>query len=62
MKSDLPDNSFYFPFMYNSNYLFFCTEFKQVTLKLMGQLIWDLEAAFFQNLLREQRIYINAKQ
>lgn len=49
-------NPFYFPFVYNSNYLFFCTEFKQITLKLVGQLIWDLETAFIQNLLREQRI------
>lgn len=53
MKSDLPDNPFYFPFMLD--YLFFCIEFKQVTLNLVGQLIWDLETAFIQNLLRKSR-------
>lgn len=37
------------------NYLFFCTEFKQVTLKLVGQLTGDLEAASIQNLLRKSR-------
>lgn len=46
-------NPFYFPFMLN--YLFFCTEFKQVTLKLVGQLIGDLETASIQNLLRKSR-------
>jgi hypothetical protein len=48
--------AFLFAFYINGDDLFFCTEFKRVTLKLVGLLIWDLKTAFIQNLLREQRM------
>lgn len=52
-------NPFYFPCM-STHYLFF-TEFKEVTLKLLGQIIWDLDTAFIQNLLRKNR-GVNTKE